>query len=110
VTDRSVLDRLRSGPIATARAPVAMRCGSPECPWAVFIALGFAEQYANELNGVCLIATLPGHQIVSREISLAGGLASWSPGEVGAEDEDRRIWRFIKSRRGCSRPVPRVWA
>lgn len=99
VTDRSMLTRLRSGPIANARA------GGCEVIWLAgvsmggLMALGFAEQYPTELNGVCLIAPYLGSRIISREISLAGGVAGWNPGEVAAEDEDRRIWRFIKSRR-----------
>ena len=99
VTDRSVLDRLRSGPIATARAAGCDAVWLAGVSMGGFIALGFAEQYATELNGVCLIAPYLGTRIVTREISLAGGVASWRPGDVGADDEDRRIWRFIKSRR-----------
>jgi pimeloyl-ACP methyl ester carboxylesterase len=105
VTDRSMLDRLRSGPVATARA------AGYEAVWLAgvslggFMALCYAEQYPGEVNGVCLIAPYLGSRIISREIGLAGGVALWSPGEVAAEDEDRRIWRFIKSRRGIQPPL-----
>src|ERR1700688_2334823 len=100
VTDRSMLDRLRSGPVAAARA------AGYEAVWLAgvslggFMALCYAEQYPGEVNGVCLIAPYLGSRIISREIGQAGGVTLWSPGEIAAEDEDRRIWRFIKSRRG----------
>jgi pimeloyl-ACP methyl ester carboxylesterase len=100
VTDRSMLDRLRSGPIATARADGYEVVWLAGVSLGAFMALGFAEQYPTDLNGVCLIAPYLGTRIITREIGLAGGVAGWAPGEVAAEDEDRRIWRFIKSRRG----------
>jgi pimeloyl-ACP methyl ester carboxylesterase len=98
VTDRSMLSRLRSGPVAAARAAGCEAVWLAGVSLGGFIALGFAEQYPTELNGLCLIAPYLGTRIITREISLAGGVAGWSPGEVALDDEDRRIWRFIKSR------------
>ena len=99
VTDRSMLSRLRSGPVANARASGCEFVWLAGVSLGGFMALGFAEQYPTELSGICLIAPYLGSRIITREISLAGGVAGWNPGEVAAEDEDRRIWRFIKSRR-----------
>jgi pimeloyl-ACP methyl ester carboxylesterase len=98
VTDRSMLDRLRRGPIATARAAGCEVVWLAGVSLGGFMALGFAEQHPAELNGVCLIAPYLGARTITREISLAGGVAGWSPGDVAADDEDRRIWRFIKTR------------
>jgi pimeloyl-ACP methyl ester carboxylesterase len=100
VTDRSMLDRLRSGPVAAARAAGYEAVWLAGVSMGGFMALCYAEQYPNEVNGVCLIAPYLGTRIISREIGLAGGVAGWSPGEIAVEDEDRRIWRFIKSRSG----------
>jgi pimeloyl-ACP methyl ester carboxylesterase len=100
VTDRSMLERLRSGPLAAARAAGCEAVWLAGVSLGGFMALGFAEQHPTEVNGVCLIAPYLGTRIVTREISLAGGVGGWSPGVVAAEDEDRRIWRFIKSHRG----------
>ncbi len=104
VTDRSMLDRLRRGPIAAARAAGCEVVWLAGVSLGGFMALVFAEQYPLELDGVCLIAPYLGARTITREISLAGGVAVWSPGEVAVDDEDRRIWRFIKSRRG-TRPT-----
>ena len=104
VTDRSMLDRLRSGSVAAARAAGCEAVWLAGVSMGGFLALGFAEQYPTEVDGVCLIAPYLGTRIITREISLAGGVAGWSPGEVAAEDEDRRIWRFIKSH-GRQRPA-----
>ena len=98
VTDRSMLDRLRRGPIATARAAGCEVVWLAGVSLGGFMALGFAEQHPGEVDGVCLIAPYLGTRIITREISLAGGVAGWNPGIVSAEDEDRRIWSFIKSR------------
>jgi pimeloyl-ACP methyl ester carboxylesterase len=100
VTDRSMLDRLCRGPIAAARAAGCEVVWLAGVSLGGFMALVIAEQHPLELNGVCLIAPYLGSRTITREISLAGGVAGWSPGEVAADDEDRRIWRFIKSRRG----------
>jgi pimeloyl-ACP methyl ester carboxylesterase len=104
VTDRSMLNRLRSGPLANARADGCEAVWLAGVSLGGFVALGFAEQHPHELSGVCLIAPYLGTRIITREISLAGGVAGWSPGEVAADDEERRIWRLIQSRRG-TRPA-----
>jgi pimeloyl-ACP methyl ester carboxylesterase len=100
VTDRSMLDRLRIGSVAAARAAGCDAVWLAGVSLGGFLALDFAEQYPTELDGVCLIAPYLGTRIITREIRLAGGVAGWSPGDVAAEDEDRRIWRFIKSHGG----------
>jgi pimeloyl-ACP methyl ester carboxylesterase len=104
VTDRSMLDRLRSGPVAAARAAGYEAVWLAGVSMGGFMALCYAEQYPRDLNGVCLIAPYLGTRIISREIGLAGGVAGWRPGVIAAEDEDRRIWHFIKSR-GAVRPA-----
>ena len=38
------------------------------------------------------------------EIARAPGLAAWQPGELAETDEERRIWRFIKTH--AAQPMP----
>ncbi len=41
--------------------------------------------------------------MITGEIERAAGVATWQPGELGPDDDERRVWRFIKSR--ASQPV-----
>jgi hypothetical protein len=43
------------------------------------------------------LAPYIGNRIVAGEIARAGGLAGWSPGELAPDDDERRIWTFIKT-------------
>src|SRR5262249_49783422 len=51
-----------------------------------------------EVDGLCLFAPYLGSHIVTQEIERAGGVFGWEPGELADDDEERRIWRFIKAR------------
>jgi pimeloyl-ACP methyl ester carboxylesterase len=97
--DRSILDRLRSGPLHDARAAGCQSVWFGGVSLGGFIALAFAERFPGELDGLCLIGPYLGTRIVTREIALAGGLGSWDPGTVTEDDEERRVWRFIQSNR-----------
>ena len=99
LTDRTMLKRLHDGPLADARASGCDSVWLGGVSLGGFIALAYAERFPAELTGLCLIAPYLGSRILTREISQAGGVAAWSPGEQDAEDEDRQLWRFIKSRR-----------
>jgi pimeloyl-ACP methyl ester carboxylesterase len=104
VSDRSALDRLRSDVVLPARA-------AGESIWLGGISLGglFALDYAashpGELDGLCLFAPYLGNRMLIAEIAGAPGLEHWQPGELAETDEERRIWRYIKSRRSDSEPL-----
>ncbi len=100
LTDRTMLERLRDGPLAGARASGCDSVWLGGVSLGGFLALAYAERYPTELNGLCLIAPYLGSRILTGEISQAGGVAAWSPGERDTEAEDRQIWRFIKVRHG----------
>lgn len=69
-----------------------------------YFALACAERRAHGLDGLCLIAPYLGSHIVTQEIERAGGVGGWEPGELDEQDEERRIWRFIK--RQARGPLP----
>jgi pimeloyl-ACP methyl ester carboxylesterase len=104
VGDRSALQRLRTDIVLPARA-----AGVPI--WLGGISLGglFALDYAashpDELDGLCLFAPYLGNRLLTAEIARAPGLGRWQPGELAETDEERRIWRYIKSRNADSRPL-----
>lgn len=104
VGDRSALQRLRSDIVLPARAAgISIWLGGISLGG--LFALNYAASYPNELDGLCLLAPYLGNRILTTEIAQAPGLAAWQPGELAETDEERRIWRYIKTRRGDSPPL-----
>ncbi len=97
LTDRTLLRRMRHELVLPARA-----LGS-QCIWICgislggFIGLAYAERFAGEVDGLCLLAPYLGNHMVTGEIRRAGGLAVWEPADIAEDDDERRLWRFIKS-------------
>jgi pimeloyl-ACP methyl ester carboxylesterase len=104
VNDRSVLERLRSDLVLPARAAgVSIWLGGISLGG--MLALNYAASYPDELDGICLLAPYLGNRILTGEIARAPGVAAWQPGILAETDEERRIWRYIKTRRADSRPL-----
>jgi pimeloyl-ACP methyl ester carboxylesterase len=104
VGDRGVLARLRSEIVLPARA-AGIRLWMGGISLGGLIALNYAASYPAELDGLCLLAPYLGNRILTAEIVQARGLAAWQPGELAQTDEERRIWRYIKTRRADARPL-----
>jgi pimeloyl-ACP methyl ester carboxylesterase len=104
VSDRSVLTHLEEL-IRSAHS-----AGCPEV-WLVgislgaYIALACADRQPRSIAGLCLFAPYLGSHIVTQEIESAGGVASWEPGELAEDDEERRLWRFIKTHAHGTPPI-----
>lgn len=104
VGDRGVLQTLRSDIVSPARAAgVALWLGGISLGG--LFALDYAASHPDELDGLCLLAPYLGNRILTNEIALAPGLAAWQPGELAEIDDERRIWRYLKSRHAGSRPL-----
>jgi pimeloyl-ACP methyl ester carboxylesterase len=104
VGDRRVLQRLCSDIVAPARAQ-GVRLWMGGISLGGLFALDYAASHPDELDGLCLLAPYLGNRILTNEIALAPGLSAWQPGELADVDEERRIWRYIKSRHAGSRPL-----
>lgn len=106
LTDRSGLCALRDEVVSPSRSRGYAGI------WLVGISLGgyhaldYLSRYPNEIDGVCLVAPYLGNRMIAGEIARAGGLAAWSPGELAPDDDERRIWRFIKT---CAESPLRVY-
>ena len=104
VSDRSVLTYLEE----LIRAAHGAGCKEV---WLVgislgaYIALACADRQPRSLAGLCLFAPYLGSHIVTQEIERAGGVAAWEPGELAGDDEERRIWRFIKRHAHGAPPI-----
>jgi esterase/lipase superfamily enzyme len=60
-----------------------------------FMALRFAAQYPDALDGLCLLAPYLGSRIVAREIEAHIDRAAWHAEPVDEDDGERRIWRYV---------------
>lgn len=104
VGDRSAVARLRADIVLPARAAgIALWMGGISLGG--LVALDYAASYPDELDELCLLAPYLGSRILTAEIVQAPGLAAWQPGELAETDEERRIWRYIKTRRADARPL-----
>jgi enterochelin esterase-like enzyme len=104
VGDRSALARLRSDIVLPARAGgIALWMGGISLGG--LFALDYAASYPDELDELCLLAPYLGNRLLTAEIAQAPGLAAWQPGELAQTDEERRIWRYIKTRHADARPL-----
>jgi pimeloyl-ACP methyl ester carboxylesterase len=104
LTDRTILRRLRHEVILPARAVGCTSLWLGGISLGGFVALAYAERYPHEIDGLCLFAPYLGNHIITGEIERAQGVHQWTPGELAEEDDERRIWRFIKEQR--DRPAP----
>jgi pimeloyl-ACP methyl ester carboxylesterase len=104
VRDRRPLTRLRSEIVLPARAAGA-RVWLAGISLGGFFALEYAAGHPEDLDGLCLLAPYLGNRMLIGEIAGARGVAEWRPGEVAETDEERRIWRYIKTRCPDSPPL-----
>jgi pimeloyl-ACP methyl ester carboxylesterase len=100
--DGSVFERLRDEIIAPAQAP-GCRLWLGGISLGAYIALGCARRFEQELAGLCLLAPYLGSHLITGEIERAQGVEGWRAAERDHEDEDRRIWEFIRTLR--TRPL-----
>ncbi len=102
--DRRALRHLRSDIILpAAKAGVSIQLGGISLGG--LFALDYAASHAGDIDGLCLLAPYLGSRILTAEIARAPGLAAWQPGALAETDEERRIWRYIKSRQTAARPL-----
>ena len=104
LTDRTILRRLRHEVVLPARALGCTSLWLGGISLGGFIAMAYAERYPREIDGLCLFAPYLGNHIIIGEIERAHGVHEWTPGELADDDDERRIWRFIKEQR--DRPSP----
>jgi hypothetical protein len=104
LTDRTLLRRLRHEVVLPARALGCRSIWLGGISLGGFVALAYAERYPHEIDGLCLIAPYLGNHMVTGEIERANSVHAWIPGELAEDDDERRIWRFIKEQR--ARPAP----
>jgi pimeloyl-ACP methyl ester carboxylesterase len=96
LTDRSILRRLRHEIVLPARSAGCRSIWLGGVSLGAFVAIAYADRFPREIDGLCLLAPYLGNHIVTGEIERADGVRQWSPGTLAEDDDERRIWRFIK--------------
>jgi pimeloyl-ACP methyl ester carboxylesterase len=70
--------------------------------WLIGISLGglgvlwYDGKYPGEVEGLVSLSPYLGEPEMGREVSKAGGLASWKPSHIAGDDMQRRIWQGLK--------------
>ncbi len=104
LTDRTLLARVRQELLLPARAQgCSIWLGGISLGG--YVALCCAERYPQEIDGLCLYAPYLGSHIMTDEIARADGVHAWRPGEIAADDQERRIWRFIQTLGARALPI-----
>lgn len=106
LTDRTVLRRLRHEIILPARALGCRSIWLGGISLGGFIAMAYAARFVQEIDGLCLLAPYLGNRMVIGEIERANGIDGWTPGDLAEDDDERRIWQFIKEQRNRTSPRP----
>jgi len=99
LTDRTILRRLRHEIVLPARAQGCRSIWLGGISLGGFIAMAYAARFMQEIDGLCLLAPYLGNHIVIAEIERANGIDGWTPGDLAEDDDERRIWHFIKEQR-----------
>ncbi len=99
LSDRTLLRRLRHELVLPARAEGCSSVWICGISLGGYVALTYAGRYGGEIDGLCLLAPYLGNHIVTSEIERASGVAAWQPGVLAQDDDERRLWHFIKTHR-----------
>jgi pimeloyl-ACP methyl ester carboxylesterase len=104
LNDRSWLAQLRAQVITPARERGRGALWLGGISLGGFMALRYAADGQDALDGLCLLAPYLGSRIVAAEVAAHESLASWQPAALDADDDDRRIWRYVRGLRTAAAP------
>lgn len=60
-----------------------------------FMALRFAAQYPESVDGLCLLAPYLGSRLIAAEVASCADVGQWQTGALEDDDDERRIWRYV---------------
>lgn len=107
--NRSIVTRMHDDFVAPLRA-------RGERVWLVGASLGgvgaliYAAEHAEEIEGMVLLAPFLGDQEVLDEIRRAGGPLAWRPpAEIGKDDWQRRVWKYLQEWHARKGPKPAIY-
>ncbi len=73
-------------------------------------ALMYARQFPEDVAGIYVISPFLGYDAIIDEISGAGGLYQWNPGEYDPTDDwQRMLWHWLKQCAEGKKPMPELY-
>ncbi len=73
-------------------------------------ALMYSRYYPEDVEGVYVIAPFLGYNGIVDEISNAGGVREWNPGEYNSDDDwQRMLWDWLKQHTDKRNPKPVIY-
>ena len=100
--DRSALAALHHEIMRPARSSGRVTVWLAGISWGGFLALLYAADHSQEVDGICLLSPYLGSRMITSEILGFPSLMDWSAGVPDTHDvlaEERRIWRYLAERR-----------
>ena len=108
LTDRRWIAALHDEIIAPARAHGDASLWLGGVSLGGFMALRFAAQYPQAIDGLCLLAPFLGSRVIAAEIAAHPDVASGQAGSPDEDDDERKIWQYV-ARLGSSMTATRVF-
>src|ERR1700733_10038398 len=108
LNDRGWLAQLRTEVIAPAHARADGPLWLGGISLGGYMALRYAAEGSDQLDGLCLLAPYLGSRIVAAEITAQGNLASWQVPALADVDDELRIWRCVRGL-PAMRTAPRLF-
>jgi len=99
LTDRSWLAALYDQIVAPARTQRDIPLWLGGVSLGAFMALRFAAQYPDSIDGLCLLAPYLGSRIIAAEIAAHTDISHWQAGALHEDDDERRIWQYVANLR-----------
>lgn len=84
--------------------------------WLVGVSMGglgslmYAKEHPEDIDGIYLISPFLGYEEIIHEITTAGGIDLWQPGEYDPKDDwQRMFWHWLKLCAAGERPMPNIY-
>lgn len=103
---RAIHTRLAEDVIAAAQDAGYERIWLAGISLGGFGATSFAALHAPQLAGLLLLAPYLGGGELVKEITAAGGIRNWEPGEVQESDYTRAVWAWLKEEHASPQALP----
>lgn len=110
--DKTMIARLHAEVIAPEQQRRAGQAARPL--WLTGISLGgmgaslYAQAHPGAVAGLLLLAPFFAVRGTIAEVTRAGGLQTWAPGEIAADDEERGLLLWLKSWQAARGPALRL--
>jgi hypothetical protein len=102
----TVIERLHEDVIKPAKAQGYRQIWLAGISLGGFGSLIYTKTHTDTVTGMFVMAPFLGTRDMHTEIRAAGGIAAWQPGDIKADDYDRKLWQWLQGyAKGEQRPA-----